>query len=173
MSKWIKIAGLVVAGLVVLAGALFGGATIANAQTPTPAPVPPYGGGYGPRGMVGSGYGIMAQYRNQIHAAIAEALGLSVEEFEAAIAAGKKLPQIASEQGVASADVWAAARAAREAAIQQAVADGVITQEQANWMLSHMQQAAAQRRGAGRMGRSLSGGFGPCPYGYALPQTGN
>ncbi len=172
MSKWIKVAGLGIAGLAVLVGVLFGGATIAHAQTPTPVPVPPYGSGYGPRGMMGSGYGVMAQYRDQIHAAIAEALGLSVEEFEAQIAAGKKLPQIASEQGVAIEDVWAAARAAREAAIQQAVADGVITQEQANWMLNHMQQAGAQRRGAGRMGR-MNGGFGPCPYGYALPQTGS
>lgn len=171
MSKWIKVAGLGIAGLAVLSGLLFGAVTAANAQAPTPAPVPPYGNGYGPHGMMGGGYGVMAQYREQIHAAIAQALGLTVEEFEAAIAAGKKLPQIAAEQGVAVEDVWAAARAAREAAIQQAVADGVITQEQANWMLSRMQQAA-RNRGGGRMGR-MSNGFGPCPYGYAFPQTGS
>ncbi len=166
MSKWIKVAGLGIIGLAVLGGLLFGAVTAANAQTPPPVPVPPYG----PHGMMG-GYGVMAQYREQIHAAIAEALGLTVEEFEAAIAAGKKLPQIAAEQGVALEDVWAAMRAAREAAIQQAVADGVITQEQANWMLSRMQQAA-RNRGGGRMGH-MSGAFGPCPYGYAIPQTGS
>lgn len=64
--------------------------------------------------------------------AVANALGLTVEELEAAQAEGKRLPQIAAEQGVELSAVREAMQAAHEAAIAQAVADGLLTQEQAD-----------------------------------------
>jgi hypothetical protein len=43
----------------------------------------------------------------QMQAAVAEALGLTVEEFQAELEAGKTVPQIAEEQGVDLADLHA------------------------------------------------------------------
>ncbi len=97
------------------------------------------GGGYG-RGMRGGYYGggWMADYRDEMHAAVAEALGLSVEELDAAMAEGQTMWQIAEEQGVDPEAIRDAMQDAREEAINQAVADGVLTQEQADWMLGRI-----------------------------------
>lgn len=70
-------------------------------------------------------------------AATAAALGISVEELEAAREDGTRLPELAEELGVDLADVRDAVQSAREDAINQAVADGLITQEQADRALSH------------------------------------
>ncbi|MCI0399544.1 MAG: hypothetical protein L0332_33760 [Chloroflexi bacterium] len=73
-----------------------------------------------------------------MHAAVAEALNMTVEEFEAAIAEGKTLVEIAAGQEVDIDEVWAVMQAAHAEAIAQAVEDGLMTQEQADWMLAHM-----------------------------------
>ncbi len=85
--------------------------------------------------------------------AVADALGLTVEELDAAQADGKRLPEIAAEQGVELSAVQEAVQAAHEAAIAQAVADGLITQAQADQLLA---------RGFGGPGgpRGGNGGFG-------------
>ena len=83
-----------------------------------------------------------------VKTAVADALGMSVEELDAAQAAGKRLSDIASEQGVALSAVQEAVQAAHKAAITQAVADGLLTQQQADQL---------QNRGPGFGGR---GGFG-------------
>ncbi len=73
----------------------------------------------------------------QMHAAIAEALGMSASEFEAARAEGLTLLQIAREQGVALEEVREAMGAVREAAIEEALAAGDISAEQAEALRSH------------------------------------
>ena len=77
---------------------------------------------------------VMQDIFNQedMQTAVANALGLTVEALEAAQAEGKRLNEIATEQGVELSDVQAAVQAAHAAAIQQAVEDGLITQEQAD-----------------------------------------
>lgn len=70
------------------------------------------------------------------NAILAEALGLSVDELEAALADGQSLADLMTAQGIDSATLMANAQAAYEAAVQQAVADGVITQAQADAILS-------------------------------------
>ncbi len=69
-------------------------------------------------------------------AAIAESLGMTVEELEAARAEGQSLAEIAAAQDVDMADVQDAVEAAREQAIADAVTNGEITQEQADALLS-------------------------------------
>ena len=69
--------------------------------------------------------------------AVADALGMTVEELDAAQADGQRLPEIAAAQGVEMSAVQEAVQAAHEAAIAQAVADGLITQEQADQLLNH------------------------------------
>ena len=86
--------------------------------------------------------------REAVDAAVAQVLGLSVEELEAAKEAGTRLPELAESLGVDMADVEAAKQAAKQAVVDQAVADGTITQEQAETILSH-----DGKRGCGERGR--------------------
>lgn len=72
----------------------------------------------------------------KIEAAVADALGISVEELEAARAEGKTLADLADEYGVELDVVQAAMQAARDEVLRQAVTDGIITQEQADNILS-------------------------------------
>jgi DNA-directed RNA polymerase specialized sigma24 family protein len=155
LPTWAKIAGLIAFSLVVVAASLLIGAAVARAQDPTPTPTPP-DGWFGPRG--GRMGGVLSAYDDQIHAALADALGMTEEEFEAARAEGKTLAQIAEEQGVALEDVQAAMQAAFEEALQQAVEDGTLTQEQADAMLERMQARGAFAPGMRGGGR---GEFGP------------
>lgn len=102
----------------------------------------------------------------EMQAVIAEALGITVAELEAAHAEGKRLPELAAELGVALEDVQTAVQAAHEAAILQAVEDGLITQEQADWMLERhnngMGMGMGMPGGGPRGGHHGGhGGFGP------------
>ena len=63
---------------------------------------------------------------------LAEALGMTVEELQAAHADGKTLTTLMGERDLDAATVRENLAAARDEAIAQAVADGVITQEQAD-----------------------------------------
>ncbi len=65
-------------------------------------------------------------------ALMAKALGLSEEDMQAELDAGKPMPVIIYELGLEPSDVRIAMQAAHEEAIQQAVTDGVITQDQAD-----------------------------------------
>lgn len=76
--------------------------------------------------------------RELIEQAIAEALGISVEELQAARDEGTRLPELADELGVEMADVVDAIAEAVEESIAQAVVDGVITQEQADRILARI-----------------------------------
>lgn len=155
MSRNMKIAGLVIAGIAVVAAALIG-ATAAFAQTPDPVP-PPFPPNRG-AAMAGENVGLMVEYREIMHETIAEALGLSVEELDAALAEGQTMWQIAQAQGVDLAEVQATMQAARAQMIAQALEDGVLTQEQATWMLSRMSGAGAQHGfGGGPLGRPGAG----------------
>jgi len=127
---------------------------IVYAQTQEPPAQPENGWGMG-RMMRGQGRGMMGGQTGPLHTTMvstfAEKLGMSVEDLNAALAEGKTMWQIASEQGLSSDEITTLMQEARGAALEQAVADGALTQEQADWMQEHMQQ-----RGAG-------GGYGgPC-----------
>lgn len=63
---------------------------------------------------------------------LAGALGISVSEFQAAQDEGKRIPDLLDELGISQEDFQAAVGAAQEAALAQAVSDGVISQEQAD-----------------------------------------
>lgn len=89
-------------------------------------------------------------------ALMAEALGMTVEELQAALDAGTSLPDLLAEQGLDAATFHENMTAANEAALAQAVEDGVITQEQADEMLSRPQNG----RGRGGMMPGGEGGRG-------------
>jgi len=149
-KKSVVIGGLLVALLVI--GVI--GATSAYAQGP--ASVPLHGRGPGDeRGPLG-GAGLEAA---------AEVLGMTTDELTAALQGGKTLEQLAEEAGVDFADVQAAMQAARDtemrARIQQAVDDGKITQENADWLLEGLEKGFIGMPGRFGLGDGRGPGFGP------------
>ena len=88
-----------------MAGALFvGGTTWASAQTPpTPSGATPgaMGGMQGHGTMAGGAdHSAMMAQHPEVLATVAKALGLTTEELQAQIKAGKTVPQIAQEKGI-------------------------------------------------------------------------
>jgi hypothetical protein len=121
-----------------------------------------------------SGLDLMVVDEADMHAAIADALGMSLDEFEAAIAAGETPATLALELGIDMNVIQEAMDAAHEAALEQAVADGLITQEQADWILSQrggvagqsgsMQgtQSSTREAGSGSYSNGNGAGTGEC-----------
>jgi hypothetical protein len=147
------------AALVVLLLAGLGGAVFVFAQEPTP-PIPFgwHGGGLGWGGFAWAGGGPWTMFDTA-----AEALGMTPEELFAELRAGKSPAEIAEERGVEMETVYDAVSAARSEvmpqAIEQAVEDGRLSQEQADWLLKGLEQ------GLFPMGRGFGHGWGECPCG--------
>ena len=93
-------------------------------------------GNFSPRRYLGD---LRQEYlpKETVDAVIADALSLTVDDLTAARDAGQRLPEIAAQQGVDLSEVQAALQTALADALQQAVADGRITQAQADDILSH------------------------------------
>ena len=97
---------------------------------------------------------------------------------EAALVEGKTPFTLASEMGIDFADIQAAMSAMHAQALEQATAEGFITQERASWMLGHQAGnsngvddtnpgAGNMMQGAGNMasGSANQGGYGgDCLY---------
>lgn len=95
--------------------------------------------------------------------AAAKALNMTTDELTAALNSGKTLETISQEAGVDFADVQSAIQAAHATEmrdrIQQAVADGTITQENADWLLEGLDKGFIGVPGA----FSFGGPHGPRP----------
>jgi hypothetical protein len=148
MKKTILIVAIVALALAAL------GAGVAFAQGTQPTQP------YNPGTMMGGrgGYGPTHDY---VEKALAEKLGLTETQVEDALASGITMYQLALDNGVAEADLTAFMTEVHTAAFAQAVADGVMTQEQADWMLQRMQGMFANGYGTGS-----------CPMGGTAPQDG-
>ena len=144
MKKTIWITALVLIGVLAFGIA---GLAYAHNQTP-PTSENPYGpgmmnGGFG-HGRMG-GFGMMGwtgEYgpmHESMVAALADAIELSAEEIEARHDAGETLWQIAESQGLTADEVQDIMQSAHDLALEDAVADGWLTEEQAEWMQDHMQ----------------------------------
>ena len=139
----ILIGGLLVALMVV--GVI--GATNAFAQSSTPGAL-----------LHGRGPGDGRGLRDAELAAAAEALNMTADEVSTALQSGKTLEQLAEEAGVDLQDVQDAIQAVRETElrtrIEQAVSDGTMTQEKADWLLEGLDKGFLDGPGFGF-------GFGP------------
>jgi Spy/CpxP family protein refolding chaperone len=143
MKKSLVVVAILVAILTALAAVGF---ALAGRNTP---PTP-----YGP-GMMGGfqsedGYGPMHETMEQ---AMAEALGISEEELEERHAAGETAWDIAQEKGLTEEEFIQLMSEARSQAFAKLVEDGVLTQEQAEWM---------QERMGTRMQYGFGDGTGTC-----------
>jgi hypothetical protein len=92
--------------------------------------------GDGMRGGLAEGTGPLHTY---IQNALAEAFGLTVDELQARHEGGQTLADLAVEQGLTVEQFRDIMTQARAVALNQAVADGVLTQEQADWMLERIE----------------------------------
>lgn len=158
--------GVIVAVLLVALG--IAGVAYAQDQTPT-VPENTYGagmmGGQGRHGGMMGGFraagstqasadGLLHDY---MFSAIASVFGVTPEELQAAHDAGQTMWDLAQEQGLTQEQFAAKMLEARTQALGQAVADGVITQEQADWMLSRMSQMGQGTGGGPCMGGDFAG----------------
>ena len=147
----VLIAGLLIALVVI--GVV--GATNAYAQSSSRALL--HGGGPGGgRGLGLEGLQIAA-----------EALNMTTDELITALRSGKTLEELAEEAGVELQDVQDAIQAARATdmreRIQQALDDGMITQEHADWLLEGLEKGFIGGQGGFGLGGPHGPGFGPAP----------
>lgn len=126
--------------LVVALGILGIGIVVAQESNPS----------YGQRGVADSA-GPLHEYMQR---AMADAVELSVSEFESRHDAGETFYQIALAEGFSADEIPALMEAARAKALDAAAKDGAISLEQAEWMKSH---------GFGRGGMHGGYGNGDCP----------
>ena len=91
--------------------------------------------------------------RESITAAVADALGMTVEDVEAAHEEGIRLPQLAEEAGLEMSVVMEALEQAKADALQEAVDSGLITQEQADEINSRPLRRPQQNNGHRPHGR--------------------
>lgn len=158
-KKWMIIVALAVVAVV------FAGAGLVYAQAPTPnTPNDAQDWGYRRGGMMGGNGMARGAAAGPMHdemvAVFAEKLGLDVEVINTRLTAGETMLQIAESEGVTGDEFTALMLDARTAALDKAVANGDITQEQADWMKSRWQQGAA------------NGAFGGCMSGDATQRGG-
>ena len=104
-------------------------------------------------------------------ALVAEALGISEADLEAAATEGQSLSDLRDAQGLDPAEYRENLAAARESAIARAVEDGVITQEQADQLREFGPGRHGLRPGRGGFGRG--GFFDPGPPGRAPEDSQN
>lgn len=86
---------------------------------------------------------------DEMQAAVAEVLGISIADLEAYRSAGTRFPEILEDLGLDPDTVREALEAARAEVIAEALADGTISQETADQMLEH---SGKMRRAGGQHG---------------------
>jgi hypothetical protein len=163
MSRLVKV-GAIALTVVIAAGALLGFRAFEGEAQETPPASPPAaaksfglrGIGFGPGGF-GRGFGFGRAGCGQAGLdAAAEALDMTTDELSTQLWGGRTLADLADRAGVDLADVRQAVEAACQDASKQAIEDavdkGILTQEQADWLL--------QGYDLGFLGGDLHG-FGP------------
>jgi hypothetical protein len=152
MNRFLKVAGI---ALLVAAIGLTAAVGVSLAQGPSGTPTPGDKGGPGlDLGIMGGGGDWTA------FDAAAKALGLTPTELFTELHSGKTLTDIATDKGVDIQTVNQAVQDVRQAAmkkaIEQAVTDGRMTRDQADWTLKGIENGWM-----GGMGGPGFGGRGP------------
>lgn len=143
---------------VIAAGLIYTGVSFAQADDPAPQPGGFWGGmGHGQRR--GEAFQVMggidrSAVRDAMHSTLAAGLGIPQEELDSRLAAGERPYEIAASLGFSDEEFVELHTAARDSAISKLLANGVVTEDQAEWMRSHQ--------------GGMRGGHGSCPN-YAAP----
>lgn len=167
---------LVIVSSVLVALVIFGaGFIFAQSNAVSAAGMP---AGYGPGHMAGGRGGMMGggQGREYVEQALADKLGMTKANVEAALDGGKNMYQLAIDKNIKTADIPALLTDVHKTAFAKAVSDGVMTQAQADGMLQNMSAAGfdfancQMQNGAGA-GRGARGGMGGGMGGWNQPST--
>jgi hypothetical protein len=152
-KRWKMITAALVTGLLIVAFA--GVAFAAGPGTPSTDCT-----GDGSR-LGGGGHGMGVYFgQGALDGVASDLLGLSAEEIQAQRLEGKSLVEIAASVGVSEDALVAAFMEAKGEIIQQLVADGTLTQAQADLMLQNMGEQttlAVNRTGTGPFGQTGNG----------------
>ena len=147
---------LVVALVTTLTVTALAGAGLAFAQEPTPpAPdsAPCYGcGGWGVRGGWGGGSGRGWHGMGLIDTLAELITGLEPADLYAELQEGKTLLEVADAHGFSAEQLVETALASRAKVLQQRVGAGYLTQEQADWMLEHLEAGVSPGFNCGPFG---------------------
>jgi hypothetical protein len=129
----------------------------------------------GPGGRMVGGFmkaprGFMGRGETSLVSVAAEALDMSVEDLHAELKDGKTIAELAEEKGVDTQGIIDAYLAGLEENLAQAVEDGKITQNQADWMLEQAAERAPEQ-----LENAFEGRFpgGKRPGGMRRPPEGN
>jgi hypothetical protein len=182
MNKFVL--GIVVVAVIAVA---LGTAGFVYAQAPAPAtPVP--GTGYGPgmnqgraawagqnnrgRGMAaGNNADVEGPLHDYMMTAFSDKLGIPAADLEARVDKGESMAQIASSKGLTSDQFFTLMKDAHTQAIGQAVKDGKLTQDQADWMSQRGPGMMGGGQGRGARGNGQGQFSNPaCPYNTATVQ---
>jgi hypothetical protein len=109
--------------------------------------------------------GVLSEYESILDNALSKVLNLSVDEIQAARDSGTTWASLASQQGVALEDLQQAIADAHKTMVDEALADGEITQAQADAMSARIdegpgfgfQSHAGQMAGGGMQGPAFGG----------------
>jgi len=160
MKKVLAVVGVLT--LVTLIGVFVANTALAQSSSPTPAPntMPnaPFGKSFMGRGLGFWGGGWTTEFDT-----IATALNLTPTQLFEQLHSGKTLAEIAQAQGVDLTKVEEAANASRiqamKDAIAQAVKDGKMTQDQADWLLQGLDKGYLGKGGGRGFGFGFPGGM--------------
>ena len=96
--------------------------------------------GFGPGNMAGGRGGMMGggQMREYVEQALADKLGMTKAAVESALDGGKSMVQLAIDKGIKEADVTTLLTGVHKTGLAKAVGAGVVTQVQADAMLTNM-----------------------------------
>jgi hypothetical protein len=150
----------VVAAALATAGFVYAQST--NPQGPTPGTGYGMMGGRGMRGGMMGGYGSTnvdqaGPMHDDMVAAFAAKLGLTVDEINTRLAKGETMYQIAASKGLSSDEIRSLMLDARNQALDQAVKDSTLTQAQADWMKQHSAGMMSGGYGRGMMQGQTNG----------------
>jgi len=79
------------------------------------------------------------ELNDDMERALAEGMGLTLEDLTARLNDGESLRSIAEAEGLSESELETLWTSAWEGALESAVVDGALTPAQADWMLQHMQ----------------------------------
>lgn len=105
---------------------------------------------------------------DQVWKSVADALGTTTEELNRALSNGKTLNQIAQERGVSQDKLASTLETAIKAGLDKAVADGKMTQQQADTMLNHV--GGNYRQMLDMLGQGMGPNSGGC-HGSSVPNS--
>ena len=109
---------------------------------------------------MGNGFRMGQYFSGNMSEVVADTLGITLEELQAARYEGKSVAELANEKGINKDELVNKLIQSRKADLEQAVTDGTLTQEQMDAMLANMKvqiKNSVERKNVGPMNGNRGG----------------